>query len=85
MSSIKRKSAAVMFTDIAGYTSVMASDEEKALSLLQNKRNIIKPLIEKYDGIYNRILNSLDEDEKAKFLNSIWCKRTIEEWNNQLQ
>ena len=52
MSSIKRKSAAVMFTDIAGYTSVMASDEEKALSLLQNKRNIIKPLIEKYDGIY---------------------------------
>ena len=85
MSSIERKSAAVMFTDIAGYTSVMASDEEKALSLLQNKRNIIKPLIEKYDDIYNRILNSLDEDEKAKFLNSIWCKRTIEEWNNQLQ
>ena len=37
-----------------------------------------------YDDAH-RILNSLDEDEKAKFLNSIWCKRTIEEWNNQLQ
>ena len=35
-STVKRKSAAVMFTDIAGYTSVMASDEEKALSLLQS-------------------------------------------------
>ena len=51
-SSVKRKSAAVMFTDIAGYTNLMARDEEKALSLLQNKRTIIKPLIQEYDGIY---------------------------------
>ena len=36
-STVKRQSAAVMFTDIAGYTSIMASDEEKALSLLQEK------------------------------------------------
>ena len=51
-SNVKRKSAAVMFTDIAGYTNLMARDEEKALSLLQNKRTIIKPLIQEYDGIY---------------------------------
>ena len=44
-STVKRQSAAVMFTDIAGYTSIMASDEEKALSLLQDKRKILKPLI----------------------------------------
>ena len=41
-STVKRQSAAVMFTDIAGYTSIMAGDEEKALSLLQDKRKIIK-------------------------------------------
>ena len=52
MSSIERKSAAVMFTDIAGYTSIMASDEEKALSLLQEKRKVLKPLIENHDGVY---------------------------------
>ena len=46
-----RKLAAIMFTDIAGYTNVMANNEDKALSLLQEKRSIIKPLIEKYDGI----------------------------------
>ena len=51
-STIKRQSAAVMFTDIAGYTSIMASDEEKALSLLQEKRQVLKPLIDKHDGIY---------------------------------
>ena len=52
MSLIERKSAAIMFTDIAGYTNVMGSDEDKALSLLQEKRSIIKPLIEKHDDIY---------------------------------
>ena len=51
-STIKRQSAAVMFTDIAGYTSIMASDEEKALSLLQDKRKILKPLIKQHDGVY---------------------------------
>jgi len=51
-STVKRQSAAVMFTDIAGYTSIMASDEEKALSLLQDKRKILKPLIKQHDGVY---------------------------------
>lgn len=51
-STIKRQSAAVMFTDIAGYTSIMASDEEKALSLLQDKRKILKPLIKQHNGVY---------------------------------
>ncbi len=40
--TVKRQSAAVMFTDIAGYTTIMASDEEKALSLLQEKRQVLK-------------------------------------------
>ena len=51
-STVKRQSAAVMFTDIAGYTSIMAGDEEKALSLLQDKRKILKPLIKQHDGVY---------------------------------
>ena len=62
-STVKRQSAAVMFTDIAGYTSIMASDEEKALSLLQEKRQVLKPLIDKHDGwtshkkVYNELSN----------------------------
>ena len=41
-SIVKRQSAAVMFTDIAGYTDIMAIDEEKALLLLQEKRQVLK-------------------------------------------
>ena len=33
--SIKRKLAAIMFTDIAGYTAQMSKDEDKAFSLIQ--------------------------------------------------
>ena len=36
-SIIKRKLAAIMFTDIAGYTEQMSQDEDKAFALIQKK------------------------------------------------
>lgn len=48
----KRKSAAVMFTDIAGYTEAMSKSEQKALEMLRRKRKIIRPLIDEHKGVY---------------------------------
>jgi class 3 adenylate cyclase/TolB-like protein len=86
-STVKRQSAAVMFTDIAGYTSIMASDEEKALSLLQDKRKILKPLIKQHDGIYVKgtgdgTLSYFDSAYKASkcaklFQESIYDKKNM--------
>ena len=45
-----RKLAAIMFTDIAGYTALMSRDEHKALEVLKINRDIQKPLIEKNNG-----------------------------------
>ena len=45
-----RRLAAIMFTDIAGYTATMGDDEKHALYLLQLNRALQKPLIEKYGG-----------------------------------
>lgn len=45
-----RQLAAIMFTDIAGYTALMEEDEESALQLLVKNRAIQKPLIELYNG-----------------------------------
>lgn len=45
-----RQLAAIMFTDIVGYTALMGSDEEKAFELLRKNREIQKPVIEKYNG-----------------------------------
>jgi TolB-like protein/class 3 adenylate cyclase/Tfp pilus assembly protein PilF len=45
-----RQLAAIMFTDIAGYTALMGSDERKAFELLNQNRRLHKPLIETYGG-----------------------------------
>ena len=45
-----RQLAAIMFTDIVGYTALMDEDEEKAFGLLNKNRGIQKPIIEQYHG-----------------------------------
>ena len=49
---IERKSAAVMFTDIAGYTKVMSRSEKKALTMLRKKRSIVKHLLDNHKGTF---------------------------------
>jgi len=39
-----RQLAAIMFTDIAGYTALMGSDEQNAFQLLKKNRQIQQPL-----------------------------------------
>jgi adenylate cyclase len=45
-----RQLAAIMFTDIVGYTALMGKDSTKALALLRLSREIQKPLVEQYNG-----------------------------------
>jgi len=49
-SKSKRKLAAIMFTDMVGYTALMQEDEDKARELIQRHRELMKPIIEKYNG-----------------------------------
>lgn len=44
--------AAIMFTDLVGYTALMGEDEDKAFQVLAKNRNLQKPLIESYGGQY---------------------------------
>src|SRR5210317_2210107 len=48
--SEKRQLAAIMFTDIAGYTALMGENESKAYKLLKKNRQVQKALIEKHRG-----------------------------------
>jgi TolB-like protein/class 3 adenylate cyclase len=47
-----RKLAAVMFTDIVGYSAVMSKDEKLAMSILEINRGIHKTAIRKFEGEY---------------------------------
>lgn len=48
--SASRQLAAIMFTDIVGYTALMGEDEQKAFNLLHQNRQLQKPLIKQYSG-----------------------------------
>jgi adenylate cyclase len=45
-----RQLAAIMFTDIVGYTALMGRDEQKAFDFLNKNRQIQKPIIEQHGG-----------------------------------
>lgn len=45
-----RQLAAIMFTDIVGYTAMMGDDEQKAFDLLHQNRQLQQPLIEQFNG-----------------------------------
>ena len=45
-----RQLAAIMFTDIVGYTALMEQNEQSAFQLLDENRKLQRPLIEKYTG-----------------------------------
>lgn len=54
-----RQQAAIMFTDIEGYTALMGEDEQSAFKLLKQNRAIQKPIIEKFNG---RFLKEIGEN-----------------------
>ncbi len=62
--SQSRKLAAVMFTDIVGYTALMGNDEQKAFELLRQNRDIQKPIIEEFGG---RWIKELGDGVMATF------------------
>jgi adenylate cyclase len=45
-----RRLAAIMFTDIAGYTSMAQADEAGALRLLQEQERLVRPVLEAHRG-----------------------------------
>ena len=47
-----RKLAAIMFTDIVGYSALMSRDEKLAMSILRKNREIHKIAVRKFNGEY---------------------------------
>ena len=46
----KRKLAAIMFTDMVGYTALMQKDESTARELIEMQRALMKPYVKKHGG-----------------------------------
>ena len=59
-----RQLAAIMFTDIVGYTALMGNDEKNAFSILDKNRSLQKPIIEQFNG---RWIKELGDGVMASF------------------
>ena len=46
----KRKLAAIVFTDIVGFTKITADDQSKALDLLNQQKKLLKPIVKNHNG-----------------------------------
>jgi len=74
-----RQLAAIMFTDIVGYTALMGSDSKKALELVRKSKEIQKPLVEKHHGKW---LKEMGDGAMAQFntaLDAVNCAIEIQE------
>jgi len=50
MPNSSRKLAAIVFTDIAGFTEMSARDELSALKLLEQQRKLFQPMVAEFEG-----------------------------------
>jgi TolB-like protein/class 3 adenylate cyclase/Tfp pilus assembly protein PilF len=50
MSDQSRKLAAIMFTDIVGYTAIMQKDEQIALNMIERHRQVLESAAQKFNG-----------------------------------
>jgi len=78
-----RRLAAIMFTDIVGYTAIMGSDENKAFKILRKNREIQRPIIKKYRGEW---LKEMGDGILASFNSSsdaVRCAIEIQYYGNK--
>jgi class 3 adenylate cyclase/TolB-like protein len=77
-----RQLAAIMFTDIVGYTKLMGSDEDQALGLLRKNREIHQTQIEKHHG---NLVKEMGDGMLAKFASATDAVRCAIEIQKQAQ
>jgi class 3 adenylate cyclase len=74
-----RRLAAIMFTDIVGYTTIMGENEDLAFEVLKKNRQIQIPIIEKHGGKY---LKEMGDGILASFRSvseAVYCAIEIQE------
>jgi TolB-like protein/class 3 adenylate cyclase/Tfp pilus assembly protein PilF len=76
--SPKRELAAIMFSDIAGYTAIMGRDEQRAMRALAEHRELLRTLLLRFDG---RMLGEIGDGTLSSFRSAsdaVNCAREIQ-------
>jgi class 3 adenylate cyclase/Tol biopolymer transport system component len=74
-----RKLAAIMFTDIAGFTALMGQGESSAMKAVERNKNIQMPLVEKYGGKWHKDLGDGSLCSFSSSVNAVKCAMEIQD------
>src|ERR1700692_2614474 len=74
----RRELAAIMFSDIAGYTAIMAHDEQEGLKARDSHRELLQTILPRFNG---RLLGDLGDGALSSFhsaIDAVNCARAFQ-------